>query len=306
MRNLINEERAFILRRECLRKDGYVMNKFLIITNTYKDRDLKVTKEIIGYLKDLGKESGYILTDLGEDIVIPPEYRDCEAFIVLGGDGTFIHALKSAVGLSVPAIGVNLGSLGYLCELEAENLKNDIDRIVNGDFITEERMMLSGVIKRENDTLDEDTAINDIVIHRGGDLRVLNFIIYINGEHLYTYTADGIIVATPTGSTGYSMSAGGPIVEPEARMMVITPINPHILNGKSIILSSRDEIVIEIGEGRRKQREEALVTFDGEESIQVFSKDRIVIESAKGSAQIMKINKRSFLKTLSKKMQEYG
>ena len=165
--------------------------------------------------------------------------------------------------------------------------------------------MLSGVVKRGNETVFEDTAINDIVIHRGGDLRVLNFIIYINGEHLYTYTADGIIIATPTGSTGYSMSAGGPIVEPEARMMVITPINPHILNGKSIILSSRDEVVIEIGEGRRKQREEALVTFDGGESVKVYSGDRIVIESANDSAQIMRLSKRSFLKILSKKMQEY-
>ncbi|MBR5337199.1 MAG: NAD(+)/NADH kinase [Lachnospiraceae bacterium] len=282
------------------------MDKYLIITNTYKDKDLSVTKEIMKIFDDLGKESGYILTDLGEEIEIPDEYRDCKAFIVLGGDGTFIHAVKRAVDLSVPVIGVNLGSLGYLCELEADDLKEDIKRIAEGQYTTEERMLLSGTLRRGDEVLGSDTAVNDIVIHRGGNLRVLNFIIYINGEHLYTYTADGVIVATPTGSTGYSMSAGGPIVEPEARLMVITPINPHILNGKSIILSPRDEVVIEIGQGRRKQREEALVTFDGGESVNLYSSDRIVIEPSPGSAQIMRINRRSFLKTLSKKMQEYS
>ncbi|MBR4754375.1 MAG: NAD(+)/NADH kinase, partial [Lachnospiraceae bacterium] len=237
------------------------MDRYLIIANTYKDKDLIVTKEIMSYFSSLGAESGYIVTDLGEEIDIPQEYRDSKAFIVLGGDGTFIHAAKKAVDYSIPVIGVNLGSLGYLCELEAEELKSDAEKIVKGRFFTEERMMLSGAVKKDGKEFFKDEAINDIVIHRGGDLRVLNFNIYINGEHLFTVTADGVIIATPTGSTGYSMSAGGPIVEPEARLMVITPINAHIINGKSIILSSEDQVEIEIGEGRRKQREEALVTF---------------------------------------------
>lgn len=280
------------------------MDKYLIIANTYKDRDLKVTREIMDYLSSLGADSAYILTDLGEEIRIPAEYRDSKAFIVLGGDGTFIHAAKRAVDYSVPVIGVNLGSLGYLCELEAEDLKENIEKIVKGSYSIEERMMLSGTVKREGADFVKDVAINDIVIHRGGNLRVLNFIIYINGEHLFTITADGVIIATPTGSTGYSMSAGGPVVEPEARLMVITPINAHIFTGKSIILSSEDEIVIEIGEGRRKQREEALVTFDGGESIEVFSSDRVVVTKANDLAQIMRVNKRSFLKKLSRKMQE--
>ena len=281
------------------------MDKYLIVTNSFKDKDLSMTKEVVGYFKEFGKEIGYVTTDLGQEIVIPDEYRDCKAIIVLGGDGTFIHAVKKAVDISVPVIGVNLGTLGYLCELEAESLRESIRLIIEGQYSTEERMMLSGEVVRDGSSYYRDTSINDVVIHRGGDLRVLNFIIYINGEHLFTYTADGVIIATPTGSTGYSMSAGGPIVEPEAKLMVITPINPHILNRRSIILSSGDEVVIEIGEGRRKQREEALVTFDGGESVKVYSSDRIVITRSEESAQIMKINKRSFLKTLSKKMQEY-
>ena len=280
------------------------MDRYLIIANTYKDKDLIVTREIMSYFSSLGAESGYILTDLGEEIIIPPEYRDSKAFIVLGGDGTFIHAAKKAVDYSIPVIGVNMGSLGYLCELESEEIKDDVERIVKGKFITEERMMLSGAVKKDDREFFKDEAINDIVIHRGGELRVLNFNIYINGEHLFTVTADGIIIATPTGSTGYSMSAGGPIVEPEARLMVITPINAHIINGKSIILSSEDRVEIEIGEGRRKQREEALVTFDGGEAIKVFSSDRVVVSKSDRLAQIMRINKRSFLKKLSKKMQE--
>ncbi|MBE6015967.1 MAG: NAD(+)/NADH kinase [Lachnospiraceae bacterium] len=281
------------------------MEKILIVTNSYKDKDLAVTKEIMGYIEEAGKRTGYILTDLGDEIVIPEEHKDCEAILVLGGDGTFIHATKKAAEMGIPVVGVNLGSLGYLCELEADHLKEDIASILDDNYIMEERMMLTGLIRRDGLPFINDVAINDVVIHRGGDLRVLNFIIYINGQHLYTYTADGVIVATPTGSTGYSMSAGGPIVEPQAKLTVITPINPHILNGKSIILSSKDEIVIEIGDGRRTQREEALVTFDGGESIKVYSGDRIEIKRTDKGAKIIRLNNKSFLKTLSKKMQEY-
>lgn len=280
------------------------MKKLLIITNSYKDRDLVVTGEIIKYGREKGMECSYVLTDIGEDIVIPDDYKDCDAILVLGGDGTFIHTAKQAVGHNIPVLGVNLGTLGYLCELEAGDIKNAIDQIAEGQFSIEPRMMLSGQIMCQDKTTS-DIAINDVVIHRGGDLRVLNFIIYVNGEHLYTYTADGIIISTPMGSTGYSMSAGGPVVEPAANLIVVTPINPHIFNGRSIILSPKDQVEIVIGEGRRKEKEEALVTFDGGEPVHVYSNDRIVVTKAEGTAEIMRLNKKSFLKILSKKMQRY-
>ena len=282
------------------------MKKILVIANSYKDTYLEVTNKIEEYAKKKGLLCDHILTDVGEELIVPARHKDCEGFIVLGGDGTFIHAAKQAAKMDVPVIGFNLGTLGYLCELEEDTLGEAIDRMLSDDFDIEERMMLSGVIIDNGEVKRKDVAINDVVIHRGGNLRVLNFIIYVNGEHLYTYTADGIIISTPTGSTGYSMSAGGPIVEPSAKLMVVTPINPHILNGKSIILSANDEVVIEIGDGRRKEKEEALVTFDGGESIQVYSRDKIYVSRGEKSAKILKLNNRSFLKTLSKKMQNYS
>ena len=136
-------------------------------------------------------------------------------------------------------------------------------------------------------------------------MKLLDYIIYVNGEHLYTYSSDGIILSTPTGSTGYSMSAGGPIVEPGAELIVITPINPHSLNGKSIIISADDEVIIEIGAGRRKEVEKAQVTFDGRESVALQSGDRIKISKSENVVEIINISNISFLKTLRNKMKNY-
>ena len=159
--------------------------------------------------------------------------------------------------------------------------------------------MLTGH-KRGSET--SRVALNDIVIHRKGNLQILSLNVYVNGEFLNNYHADGIIVATPTGSTGYSMSAGGPIVEPTASLTVITPICSHALNTRSIVLSSDDEIVIEIGEGRRGNIEKVLVTFDGATSVPLETGDRLTICKAKESTKIMKINKISFLEILRRKM----
>ena len=224
---------------------------------------------------------------------------------MLGGDGTLIHAARVAVSKKIPLIGVNLGTVGYLCELESGDLKSSLEKLINNEFSYEKRMMLSGDVYLEGKKKFSDVALNDIVIHRGGELKLLDYIIYVNGEHLYTYSSDGIILSTPTGSTGYSMSAGGPIVEPGAELIVITPINPHSLNGKSIIISADDEVIIEIGAGRRKEVEKAQVTFDGRESVALQSGDRIKISKSENVVEIINISNISFLKTLRKKMKNY-
>ena len=254
------------------------MNRILIITNSYKDKDLAVTKEIIAFLEEKNVKCANVFTEVQPgDINIPKEFEDSDCFIVLGGDGTLIHVARVAVSKKIPLIGVNLGTVGYLCELESGDLKSSLEKLINNEFSYEKRMMLSGDVYLEGKKKFSDVALNDIVIHRGGELKLLDYIIYVNGEHLYTYSSDGIILSTPTGSTGYSMSAGGPIVEPGAELIVITPINPHSLNGKSIIISADDEVIIEIGAGRRKEVEKAQVTFDGRESVALQSGDRIKI-----------------------------
>ena len=267
------------------------MDKFYVITNAPKDKDLKTTNYIKACIESHGKEC--VLA------VEHPEFpKDTDCVLVLGGDGTLIRAARELREQDVPMIGINLGTLGYLTEVELQNIDSAIAHIIHEKLPEEKRMMLKGIVCGQY----EDTALNDIVLTRLGTLRIIRFNIYVNGELLNAYQADGVIVSTPTGSTGYNLSAGGPIVQPTASMIVITPICSHALNTRSIVLSADDEIVIEIGQGRDGKLEEAVVSFDGDHHVQVKTGDRIVIRKAKDTTKLLKLSKISFLETLRKKM----
>ena len=163
-------------------------------------------------------------------------------------------------------------------------------------------MMLTGTVYRGEEIIGSDIALNDIVICREGPLRVVRFINYVNGEYLNAYHADGIIISTPTGSTGYSLSCGGPIVSPSAAMTLMTPIAPHTLNTRSIIFPAEDVITVELGEGRRQDLEKGLASFDGDTVIPMVTGDRIVIQKSKVSTKILKLNHLSFVEVLRQKM----
>lgn len=267
------------------------MNHFYIITNQSKDRRLETTFRVKQYIETKGGKC----TLGGNEAVVPP---DTDCVLVLGGDGTMIRAARELRSCGVPLLGINLGTLGYLAEVEVQNIESAIDFLMEEEPDVEERMMLKGTL---NGT-EEDAALNDIVVTRLGALRVIRFNIYVNGELLNTYQADGVIISTPTGSTGYNLSAGGPIVEPTAAMIVITPICSHALNTSSIVLSAEDEIAVEIGRGRDNGVEEACVSFDGGETKRVYTGDRIVIKKAEETTKLLKLSKVSFLEILRKKM----
>jgi len=267
------------------------MNKFYVITNKSKDVTLETTQRIQKYIEEQGKEC--VLAVDGKSI---PKGIDC--VLVLGGDGTLIRAARELRSNDIPMIGVNLGTLGYLTEVEVHNMESAIDQLVNDEAVVEERMMLKGTLNNQL----EDVALNDIVLTRFGSLRIIHFNIYVKGALLNSYQADGVIISTPTGSTGYNLSAGGPIVEPTASMIVITPICSHALNTSSIVLSADDEIVLEIGQGRDGMVEEAGISFDGDHNIEVYTGDRIVIQKAKDTTKLLKLSKVSFLEILRKKM----
>lgn len=200
---------------------------------------------------------------------------------------------------------MNLGKLGYLCELEENTIAGAIDELFEDRYTVEDRMMLGGyALKRQNAT-EEQIALNDIVIHRTGALQIVNLNVFVNGEYLYSFKADGIILATPTGSTGYNMSAGGPIVEPRARMLLMTPINSHTLNSRSIVINPDAEVTIELGLRRSEKDEQVEVSFDGDHNVRLEVGDKIVVHKAGASAKILKISKKSFLEILRKKMQAY-
>lgn len=284
------------------------MKHFFIITNALKDEEMHLTKKVISYIQLKGGTASYAVS-VGEDghhaITMEMIPSETECIFVIGGDGTLIRAARDVVECKIPLIGINRGNLGYLCELEEETVFDAIDELLLNHFIVEKRMMLNGYMIKKNERTSGITALNDIVIHRTGSLQIINLNVFVNHEYVYSFMSDGIIIATPTGSTGYSMSAGGPIVDPKAKMLLLTPINSHTLNSKSIVISPEDEIIIEMDAGKNEKNDQVEVSFDGDNSMKMEVGDRIVIHKAPVHAQILKISKISFLEILRKKMQAY-
>ncbi len=283
------------------------MKHFYVITNGQKDPERKVAKRIQKYL--LGKKVLCTLQDEEEDIsegryksTNPdkvPEDVDC--VLVLGGDGTVLRAARDLVEKHLPLFGVNLGTLGYLAEVDQNHIEDALDHLVLDEYIIEEHMMLKGVAYHEGQEILSDVALNDIVIARSGRIHVMDFKIYVNDRFLNDYSADGIIISTPTGSTGYNLSAGGPIVSPAASLILITPIAPHTLTARSVILPDNVKVKVVIGQ-RKEPEEEAESSFDGDTTVKMTCGDEIVVEKAQSTVQFVKVDQISFLETLRKKM----
>lgn len=285
------------------------MKRFFLIANKDKDIGFIMAKKIKTLIESMGGicfirqsdgpesvSSKYSYTNPDEI----PENIDC--IMVLGGDGTLILAARDLVSLDIPFIGVNFGNLGYLAEVEKQDIEETVKKLINGRYHIESRIMLSGTVYRNDEILESDIALNDIVVGRSGSLRVIDFKIYVDGIFLNQYTADGIIIATPTGSTAYNLSAGGPIVEPPANIVVLTPVCAHTLNTRSVVLSAESEIEIEICEDRHNTNEEKIVSFDGNSNIKLISGDCIKISKSELDTKIVKLSNKSFVEILQKKM----
>ena len=278
------------------------MQSFGIFANEYKDRNLEFSRKIATYIRSKGAKAQILKKGDSFDGV--------EVVLVLGGDGTMIPTMLGKE--NIPLLGVNLGTLGYLCELEEDTVFPAIDCLLSDDYLLETRMMLTGAQVSSKDESwdstdwmkdsDANSALNDIVLHRSNEMCVLSFHVYVNGMFLATYRADGIILSTPTGSTGYNMSAGGPIVDPKASIILLTPINAHNLNSKSIVLTADDVIEIEVGTSREEQDEKAIVSFDGDIAMVLKVNDRIRIAKADKETYICKVQNESFLEILRRKM----
>ncbi len=273
------------------------MERFFVVTNDGKDKDGQITKKIKELLESRGKRCVLCKKDEQKNIVAESIPDDIDCAVVIGGDGSLIEVAR-LLRRRIPLLGVNMGTLGYLAEVEVERLTEAFEQILAGKYMTEDRMMLEG------DFTDgtKDVALNDIVLSRKGALRIIHFNLYVNGALLNSYEADGIILSTPTGSTAYNLSAGGPIVEPTAEMIVVTPICSHALNTSSIVLSADDEIRIEIGEGRHGRSEEVYISFDGTNNRELRTGQTVSIRRSEMSTTLMKLSEISFLEILSRKM----
>mgnify|MGYP000968736827 CR=1 FL=1 len=284
------------------------MDKFFIIANRQKDKELKTARKVEAYLNSKGK-SCILREETSEQKARSNHYtdvekipKDVECIIVIGGDGTLLQAARDVVNRQIPLLGINMGTLGYLAEIDRSSIDGALNHLMLDEYTIEKRMMLNGKVYHKEELIAEDVALNDIVIGRDGPLHVTRFHNYVNGEFLNSYTADGIIIATATGSTGYSLSAGGPIVSPTASMLVLTPICPHTLNSRSIVFSGEDHIRIEIGKGRRGDTDEACATFDGDAIFPLKTGDYVEIKKSREVTRILKINQVSFLEVLRNKL----
>ena len=287
------------------------MKHFLIYTNRHKDKDMATAGYIRSYLEEKGQQVSVRAEederkepDRAEAMYFDEIPPDADCMIVLGGDGTMLRAARKIVKLNIPMIGVNLGTLGYMTEIELASLEEALDRLIEGDYEQESRMMLMGRVYSKAGQRSEDWALNDIVISRSGSLQIIKFNIYVNGQFLNDYNADGMIVTTPTGSTGYNLSAGGPLFEPRAKLIMLTPICPHTLNQRSIILSPEDVIEIEIPQGRDERVQTVEASFDGSHVVPLRTGDRLRIVKSEKMTEFIHLNQVSFLEVLHKKMAE--
>lgn len=274
------------------------MDCFYIITNKRKDEDYTITNKIRQYIEKHGKTCFLSEKDEKGHIVPGSVPREAQCGLVLGGDGTLIRAVRDLGDNSLPLLGINLGTVGYLADVELKDFESALDRLFDGVPDIEDRMMLEGTFHGER----KELAVNDIVLAREGKVRIVSFRIYVNGTLLNTYQADGVIFSTPTGSTGYNLSAGGPVVEPTAKMIVITPICSHALNTSSVVLSAEDTIEVELCEGRYDRQDQAILCFDGAEQTILVTGERVCIRKSRQNARFIKLSKESFMKTMRKKM----
>jgi NAD+ kinase len=279
------------------------MKHFYLIVNKEKENAEKGAEMIAEYLSRQRCEclwdqeppdtSEYRYTD-GRKV---PQETEC--VIVLGGDGTLIQASRDLAGRNLPLFGVNMGHLGYLTQICCErDILTAMDDLLADRYRLEHRMMLQGRVISDGRTVAEDIALNDIILGRMG-LHTLKYDLYVNGEFFNEYTADGMIMATPTGSTAYNLSAGGPIAAPESDLIIMTPICPHTLNSRSIVLSSENRIMLKVTGGEDREQ---FLSFDGDTVVKLRRGDRIEVERSEITTTLVQLSQVSFLENIRKKM----
>ncbi|NPV70879.1 MAG: NAD(+)/NADH kinase [Firmicutes bacterium] len=223
-----------------------------------------------------------------------------EFVIVLGGDGTILNVAKQIAPASTPVLGVNLGRLGFLTEIELQDLYDALPGFLRGDYTVEDRMMLDAVVARGGEAQSRFLVLNEAAIAKGPFARIISLDLYINETYVDTYPADGLIIATPTGSTAYSLSAGGPIVSPSVDVTVITPICPHSLYSRSLVVSRREDVKVVLT-GRH---EDTMITIDGQRGYGLRAGDEVAFLPSADVARLVRARDWSFYEVLRKKMKE--
>jgi NAD+ kinase len=278
-----------------------------IISNLDKDKDQLITKQVISWLQARNVNVFFDEKISAELALIKDNYCDeyifknSDIIIVLGGDGTLLNVARQASCNGVPLFGINMGHLGFLTETEVGDMYSSLERLVAGEYSIEKRMMLEAYIENDDELTKNFIALNDIVVAKGNFSRLISCSIFINNNYVDYYSGDGIIVSSPTGSTAYSLSAGGPIVAPDVEVLLVTPVCPHTLHSRSILVSNKDLVKIELG---KSNKTDIILTVDGQNGVKIKPGDIVNVKQSKYFANLVKLNNRSFFDVLRAKMSE--
>lgn len=284
--------------------------KIVLSSNPYRDKGLKAAYSAEKILRAAGAEVSICLPFSFENsgnVEVPKNIRfaelkkelpEADVLVCFGGDGTILHAAKDASIHGVPILGVNMGSVGFMAELEHGELSS-LSKITAGKFAVEERMMLDVTVKRDSRVLYEDLALNDAVVTKGAVARIVDLSVYGDGVLISNFGGDGVIVSTPTGSTAYSMAAGGPIVEPTAESMIITPICAHALQAKSFVLGKDRKVEVRT---ERYSRKSVYLSVDGGKAFKLSGGDQVCVKRSETMTRLVRLTEKSFYSIVSEKL----
>lgn len=279
-----------------------------LVINYEKEKAQEITNWIVDWL-NFKKIKVYVEGDKDKGIrrkdfscTNEKFFNSVDLIISLGGDGTLLRAAKIAATDGIPIFGVNLGGLGFLTQIGIDDLEIFLEKIYQGKCFLDERMMLDCIVKRKEKEIKEFTALNDIVIGKGAFARLISLATYINDDYVITYSADGLVISTSTGSTAYSLSAGGPIVNPNINSMILTPICPHTLSARPLIIGENDQVRITL----ELSEEEVMVTIDGQEGFTLEPKDEVIVKKSIYKTRLIAFKEKSFYAILREKLRWSG
>ena len=292
-------EMVFIIRA--------AMKNVILTPNPYRDKNFQTVRTAMKVLKDAGMEPKLCLPfevdrsyELPKDLrfhKLDRELQNAELVICFGGDGTILHMAKAATRKNVPILGVNIGTMGFMAELESTEL-DQLARLASDDYTLDKRMMLDVVVQRDRDIIFHDIGLNDVVITKGAIARIAHLAVKCDGVEAMQCGGDGIIVATPTGSTAYSLSAGGPIVEPEANNILITPICAHDVMSRCIVASDKRVITVELVHNARRN---AYLSVDGGKALRLNMGDVATVRRSNLETKLVRLKDRSFYDVVNMK-----
>ncbi len=278
------------------------MKKIGIITKLKKPEAIEVVKKLNPWLKDRGRETFIDIeaaASLGEKGFQRPEIPSLvDMIIVLGGDGTLLSVARLVGDRGIPILGVNLGGLGFITEIPLNELYTTLERIFNNDYFIEERLMLIVHVHRQGERIAEYNVLNEVVVNKGALARIIDLETFINKTYVTTFKADGVIISTPTGSTAYSLSAGGPIIYPTLHSFVLTPICPHTLTNRPIVLP--DDFLVEIA--LKSESGDVFLTLDGQVGFSLKYGDVVEVNKSQGKIKLISSPKRDYFKILRTKL----